>query len=84
MTRSRSSWICCIFYCKHKACSSNPFGSVGLNSAPFCVTCVLASEHHGQPEWLDDFQEYTNLTFVCLFTFEMLLKMYEVPAIVKS
>ena len=42
----------------------------------FLNTCVLASEHHGQPEWLDDFQEYTNLTFVCLFTFEMLLKMY--------
>jgi len=42
----------------------------------FLNTCVLASEHHGQPEWLDDFQEYTNLTFVCLFTFEMLMKMY--------
>ena len=42
----------------------------------FLNTVVLATEHHGQPEWLDDFQEYTNLTFVCLFTFEMLLKMY--------
>ena len=42
----------------------------------FLNTVVLATEHHNQPEWLDDFQEYTNLTFVCLFTFEMLLKMY--------
>merc|ERR1712128_188637 len=26
--------------------------------------------------WLDEFQEWVNLIFVCLFTFEMLLKMY--------
>merc|ERR1719348_806711 len=42
----------------------------------FLNTCVLATEHHDQPIWLDDFQEYTNLFFVCLFTCEMLLKMY--------
>jgi len=42
----------------------------------FLNTCVLATEHHSQPLWLDDFQEYTNLFFVCLFTCEMLLKMY--------
>jgi len=42
----------------------------------FLNTCVLATEHHHQPPWLDDFQEYTNLFFVCLFTGEMLLKMY--------
>ena len=42
----------------------------------FLNTCVLATEHHSQPPWLDDFQEYTNLFFVCLFTCEMLLKMY--------
>jgi voltage-dependent calcium channel L type alpha-1D len=42
----------------------------------FLNTCVLATEHHGQPLWLDDFQEYVNLFFVCLFTCEMLLKMY--------
>merc|ERR1712227_95706 len=42
----------------------------------FLNTCVLATEHHHQPAWLDDFQEYTNLFFVCLFTCEMLLKMY--------
>merc|ERR1719466_631683 len=34
----------------------------------FLNTCVLATEHHNQPEWLDDFQEYTNLFFVILFT----------------
>merc|ERR1711970_1160378 len=42
----------------------------------FLNTCVLATEHHNQPEWLDDFQEYTNLFFVILFTGEMLMKMY--------
>jgi len=42
----------------------------------FLNTIVLATEHHNQPPWLDDFQEYTNLFFVCLFTCEMLLKMY--------
>merc|ERR1719334_2771842 len=42
----------------------------------FLNTCVLATEHHNQPPWLDDFQEYTNLFFVCLFTCEMMLKMY--------
>merc|ERR1719167_205302 len=30
----------------------------------FLNTCVLATEHHDQPIWLDDFQEYTNL--LCL------------------
>ena len=35
-----------------------------------------ATEHHHQPEWLDDFQEYTNLIFLSLFTIEMLMKMY--------
>ena len=35
-----------------------------------------ATEHHHQPEWLDDFQEYTNLIFLSLFTLEMLMKMY--------
>jgi len=42
----------------------------------FLNTIVLATEHHKQPPWLDEFQEYTNLFFVCLFTGEMLLKMY--------
>ena len=37
---------------------------------------LQATEHHHQPEWLDDFQEYTNLIFLSLFTLEMLMKMY--------
>ena len=32
----------------------------------FLNTCVLATEHYGQPEWLDHFQEITNLFFVVL------------------
>uniref|UniRef100_A0A1Q3G4E2 Voltage-dependent L-type calcium channel subunit alpha n=2 Tax=Culex tarsalis TaxID=7177 RepID=A0A1Q3G4E2_CULTA len=42
----------------------------------FLNTGVLATEHYQQPPWLDDFQEYTNMFFVALFTMEMLLKMY--------
>ncbi|KAL9928146.1 muscle calcium channel subunit alpha-1-like isoform 1-T2 [Glossina fuscipes fuscipes] len=42
----------------------------------FLNTGVLATEHHMQPAWLDDFQEYTNIFFIALFTCEMLLKMY--------
>ncbi|XP_063698598.1 muscle calcium channel subunit alpha-1 [Culicoides brevitarsis] len=42
----------------------------------FLNTGVLATEHYKQPPWLDDFQEYTNMFFVALFTMEMILKMY--------
>ncbi|XP_065165999.1 voltage-dependent calcium channel type D subunit alpha-1 isoform X1 [Atheta coriaria] len=42
----------------------------------FLNTVVLATEHYDQPYWLDDFQEYTNMFFIALFTMEMLLKMY--------
>lgn len=42
----------------------------------FLNTCVLASEHADQPEWLDKFQEMANLFFICLFTIEMLMKMF--------
>uniref|UniRef100_A0A336M534 Voltage-dependent L-type calcium channel subunit alpha n=1 Tax=Culicoides sonorensis TaxID=179676 RepID=A0A336M534_CULSO len=42
----------------------------------FLNTGVLATEHYQQPPWLDDFQEYTNMFFVALFTMEMILKMY--------
>ncbi|KAF4532564.1 hypothetical protein B566_EDAN008488, partial [Ephemera danica] len=42
----------------------------------FLNTGVLATEHYKQPEWLDQFQEVTNLFFVALFSLEMLLKMY--------
>ncbi|KAJ2939429.1 hypothetical protein O0L34_g10861 [Tuta absoluta] len=42
----------------------------------FLNTLVLATEHYGQPPWLDDFQNYANYLFVVLFTMEMLLKIY--------
>ncbi|KAK3872079.1 hypothetical protein Pcinc_022820 [Petrolisthes cinctipes] len=42
----------------------------------FLNTAVLASEHYHQPDWLSQFQDYTNLFFVVLFTCEMMLKMY--------
>lgn len=42
----------------------------------FLNTGVLATEHYEQPPWLDEFQEYTNMFFIALFTLEMLLKMY--------
>ncbi|KAM7341447.1 ca[2+]-channel protein alpha[[1]] subunit D isoform 4-T4 [Cochliomyia hominivorax] len=42
----------------------------------FLNTGVLATEHYKQPSWLDQFQEYTNIFFIALFTCEMILKMY--------
>jgi hypothetical protein len=42
----------------------------------FLNSVVFATEHHGQPDWLSEFQEATNFFFVVLFTFEMLFKMY--------
>ncbi|XP_045780149.1 muscle calcium channel subunit alpha-1-like isoform X5 [Maniola jurtina] len=42
----------------------------------FLNTLVLATEHHGQHEWLEVFQNYANYLFVVLFTMEMLVKMY--------
>ncbi|XP_033150716.1 LOW QUALITY PROTEIN: voltage-dependent calcium channel type D subunit alpha-1 [Drosophila busckii] len=42
----------------------------------FLNTGVLATEHYGQVAWLDEFQDYTNMVFIGLFTCEMLLKMY--------
>ncbi|KAK4015339.1 hypothetical protein OUZ56_030320 [Daphnia magna] len=42
----------------------------------FLNTGVLATEHYQQPEWLDFFQDVTNIFFIVLFAFEMLLKMY--------
>lgn len=42
----------------------------------FLNTGVLATEHYQQPEWLDFFQDVTNIFFVVLFSLEMLLKMY--------
>ncbi|XP_046597260.1 muscle calcium channel subunit alpha-1 isoform X2 [Neodiprion lecontei] len=42
----------------------------------FLNTVVLATEHYRQPQWLDNFQEVTNMFFIGLFTMEMMLKMY--------
>eukprot|EP00096_Caligus_rogercresseyi_P004791 TRINITY_DN1928_c0_g2_i1.p1 TRINITY_DN1928_c0_g2~~TRINITY_DN1928_c0_g2_i1.p1 ORF type:complete len:1446 (-),score=320.23 TRINITY_DN1928_c0_g2_i1:115-4299(-) len=42
----------------------------------FLNTCVLATEHYGQPVWLTNFQASTNLFFVILFSVEMVFKMY--------
>lgn len=42
----------------------------------FLNTLVLASEYHGQPKWLDEFQLMANLFFVVLFAIEMTLKIY--------
>lgn len=50
----------------------------------FLNTGVLATEHYDQPLWLDDFQEYTNMFFIALFTMEMLLKMYSLGFQVRS
>ncbi len=42
----------------------------------FLNTCVLATEHYNQPQWLELFQNSANILFVVLFTGEMLVKMY--------
>ncbi|XP_052745242.1 voltage-dependent calcium channel type D subunit alpha-1-like isoform X1 [Bicyclus anynana] len=42
----------------------------------FLNTLVLATEHHGQLAWLEEFQNCANFFFVVLFTMEMLVKMY--------
>ncbi|XP_023242929.1 voltage-dependent calcium channel type D subunit alpha-1-like [Centruroides sculpturatus] len=42
----------------------------------FMNTLTLASEHYGQPLWLDHFQEVANMFFVILFALEMILKLY--------
>lgn len=42
----------------------------------FLNTGVLATEHHNQPSYLDEFQNKTNMVFVTLFTMEMILKIY--------
>ncbi|CAG7818987.1 unnamed protein product [Allacma fusca] len=42
----------------------------------FLNTCIFATEYHGQPPWLDEFQRTGNKLFVALFTCEGLVKMY--------
>ena len=48
----------------------------GIIIMVFLNTCILTTEYHGQPVWLDSFQEIGNLIFLVLFTCEGLLKMY--------
>uniref|UniRef100_A0A5K3EI23 Voltage-dependent L-type calcium channel subunit alpha n=1 Tax=Mesocestoides corti TaxID=53468 RepID=A0A5K3EI23_MESCO len=38
-------------------------------------TIVLVTEHHNQPVWLNQFQNFANVLFVSLFTLEMIIKM---------
>ncbi|XP_077001970.1 voltage-dependent L-type calcium channel subunit alpha-1F isoform X2 [Tamandua tetradactyla] len=42
----------------------------------FLNALTIASEHHGQPVWLTQTQEYANRVLLCLFTVEMILKLY--------
>ena len=35
-----------------------------------------AVEHYNQPAWLSNFLVYTEITFLCTFIVEMLIKMY--------
>ncbi|XP_031641038.1 voltage-dependent calcium channel type D subunit alpha-1-like isoform X3 [Contarinia nasturtii] len=42
----------------------------------FLNTGVLATEHHNQAPFLNEFQDKTNMVFVTLFTMEMILKIY--------
>ncbi|XP_019493541.1 PREDICTED: voltage-dependent L-type calcium channel subunit alpha-1S [Hipposideros armiger] len=39
-------------------------------------TLSIASEHHNQPLWLTHLQDVANQVLLCLFTIEMLMKMY--------
>jgi len=48
----------------------------GIIIMVFLNTCILTTEHHGQPPWLDKFQDIGNLIFLILFTLEGLFKMY--------
>merc|ERR1719247_2971244 len=38
-------------------------------------TIVMASEHHGQPDWLMTSQEFLNYIFTAVFLLEMILKL---------
>merc|ERR1739838_1142499 len=39
-------------------------------------TICTAVEHHGQPDWLNDFLYRAEFTFLALFMVEMVVKMY--------
>uniref|UniRef100_A0A5S6QUK1 Voltage-dependent calcium channel type A subunit alpha-1 n=1 Tax=Trichuris muris TaxID=70415 RepID=A0A5S6QUK1_TRIMR len=42
----------------------------------FLNTVCVAIEHHGQPQWLDDFLYYAEFVFLGIFLFEMLVKIF--------
>ncbi|CDW52786.1 voltage dependent calcium channel type A subunit [Trichuris trichiura] len=42
----------------------------------FLNTVCVAIEHHGQPQWLDDFLYYAEFVFLGIFLSEMLLKIF--------
>uniref|UniRef100_A0A669QCR3 Voltage-dependent L-type calcium channel subunit alpha n=1 Tax=Phasianus colchicus TaxID=9054 RepID=A0A669QCR3_PHACC len=42
----------------------------------FLNTLTIASEHHGQPQWLTETQAYANKALLSLFAAEMVLKLY--------
>ncbi|EDV27941.1 uncharacterized protein TRIADDRAFT_53006 [Trichoplax adhaerens] len=47
----------------------------------FLNAVTIASEHSGEPLWLKDFREATNIVFVALFTLELILKLYGLGAV---
>ncbi|XP_066212111.1 voltage-dependent L-type calcium channel subunit alpha-1F isoform X4 [Saccopteryx leptura] len=67
---NRGLRACCRRAVKSNACYWAVLLLVFLN------TLTIASEHHGQPLWLTQTQEYANKVLLCLFTVEMLLKLY--------
>jgi hypothetical protein len=42
----------------------------------FLNALCAAVEHYNQPAWLSNFLVYTEITFLCTFIVEMLIKMY--------
>lgn len=42
----------------------------------FLNAACAAVEHYKQPQWLSNFLVYTEITFLCTFIVEMLIKMY--------
>ncbi|XP_074057973.1 voltage-dependent L-type calcium channel subunit alpha-1F [Macrotis lagotis] len=61
-------------HCRHAVKSVACYWTVLL--LVFLNTLAIASEHHGQPLWLTQIQEHANKVLLCLFTVEMLLKLY--------
>ena len=45
-------------------------------SMVFVNTIIMATEHYGEPKWLNDFQDKSEIVFVSIFTIEVMLKLY--------